>query len=124
MRRHALAVTLLCLFAVQVGVSGPVRAETTTFIGCLECYERTVLTIPRDSCVQVGDHEEGWTQCMEETYGTYRLCSLAGSACFNVEAGGGSGSGSGGGSGGSCVVGPSSPCPAECFSCERDPNRI
>lgn len=123
MRRYALAVTLLCLFAVQLVVSGPVRAQTTTFIGCLECYERTVVTIPRDSCSQVGDHEEGWTQCTEETYGMSRFCSLSGSACFNVEAGGGSGSGSGGG-GGSCVIGPSSLCPAECFSCERDPNRI
>jgi hypothetical protein len=120
MRGKMPAVTVLCLFILQL--SSPAWSQTTTYIGCLDCVERTMVTIPRDSCSQVGDQQEGWTSCSEETYGLYRFCSLSGSACFNVDAGGGS-SGSGGG-GDTCVIGPNAGCPAECFSCERDPNRI
>jgi hypothetical protein len=35
--------------------------------------------------------------------------------------GGGTGGGGTGGGGGSCIVGFGQECPAECFSCERDP---
>jgi hypothetical protein len=122
MRGKVPAVALLFLCIVQF--SSPAWPQTTTFIGCLDCVERTYLTFPRDSCSQVGHEEEGWTSCTEETWGLYRFCSLGGSACFNVDAGGGGGSGSGGGGGSSCVIGPSASCPAECFSCERDPYRV
>ena len=119
MKVKTLAFVSWCLFALQF--VSPAGAQTTTYIGCLDCIERTYLTFPRDYCSQVGHEEEGWTTCTEETWGLFRYCSLGGSACFNVDAGGGGGSGSGGGGGSSCVIGPSATCPAECFSCERNP---
>lgn len=122
MRGKVLAVAWVCLYAVQLEFSTPAQAQSTTYIGCLECIYKSMVTIPRDYCSQVGDEEEGWTQCTEETYNLSRFCTLSGSACYNVDAGGGGGSGSGGGD--ACVIGSSAPCPAECFSCERDPYQI
>lgn len=119
MRRTVVA--LASLYLLSLLPVSPAEAQTITYIGCLECIERTQLTFPRDYCSQVGHEEEGWTTCTEETWGLFQYCSLGGSACFNVDAGGGGGSGSGGGGGSTCVIGPSESCPAECFSCERDP---
>lgn len=109
-------VTLVLLLLMLQGLSAQGLA------GCQDCEEHTVLTIPRDRCVMVGDGGTGYLICTEEQIGISQYCTLSGSACYNVDVTGGGGGGTGGGGTSSgCVVGPSAVCPAQCQSCERSP---
>lgn len=118
------SIAVLCSLLCLLGCLTPAKAWAQTVVtygpGCYECVEDTNITLAKDYCQFIGHEEEGYTYCREETYGPNTFCSLTGDACFNTEVVGGGG---GSGGGGSCTVGWGSVCPAECFSCERDPFR-
>jgi hypothetical protein len=109
---------VLCFTLVLAGLS-PVFAESTTYTGCLECTEKTSLTIPRDYCSSVDPGGKGYSKCTEETINLSRFCSVSGTSCeVSISGGGGGGGWSGGGGSGSCTILAGQLCPAECFSCE------
>lgn len=116
MRRSVLG--LLCV--VVVATPWPSVADTTSW-GCLTCIEKTLITFPRDYCLQVGDGESGYTSCTESTFGLYQYCNTGGSPCYNVTVtsggGGGGGGTGGGGSTGGCTIRHGEACPASCMSC-------
>ena len=118
MGRQTNYLRLIVLFGL-LSLLLPAVASAETFWGCYECIEGNAITIPRDYCGHVGDGEEGFTGCVETAIGLGQYCDLKGNTCYNVtviDDGGG-----GDDDDGTCVVGLSSPCPASCMSCERDP---
>lgn len=119
MRRRASYFRLVILFGL-LSLLLPAIASAETFWGCYECIEGNAITIPRDYCGHVGDGEEGFTGCEQTVIGLAQYCDLKGNACYNVTVVGDRGGG-GIDDDGTCTVGLSSPCPASCMSCERDP---
>lgn len=114
MKKIALIVVLVILWSVSPSVA----SSDTVYYGCLDCEYDNFVTIPTDSCEQVGDNETGWTKC-RITKLVGNRCYLEGGACLNTEVcvGNCGGPGWGGGGDDECSIGPSEYCPVSCPSC-------